>query len=286
MLRLLSAVLLLALAPGLAQAAPNIYPDPSFEASGVVGASRTGERAAYLKVGPRAHWSAFGHGAVTVEPFARYRVTVWVKARLGKGGYSAPFCYSWDSYEWAFCSSRPAPATDEWKQSELTFVTPNSTMYVHPLAYIDAENCEGWADDIVVEKIAEPAQVMAEIAAKAKRTDDETRLLGRWLVAQGDLAGAAKLMEQATGLIRADLATVLARATQRRQECLHQRNRQRVDGRRGERNAGDWAFGGIGDLHPHHLAAGRAARQSPKSPASCLTGMALCSGVNPQVAGS
>jgi len=214
MLRLLSAVLLLALAPGLAQAAPNIYPDPSFEASGVVGASRTGERAAYLKVGPRAHWSAFGHGAVTVEPFARYRVTVWVKARLGKGGYSAPFCYSWDSYEWAFCSSRPAPATDEWKQSELTFVTPNSTMYVHPLAYIDAENCEGWADDIVVEKIAEPAQVMAEIAAKAKRTDDETRLLGRWLVAQGDLAGAAKLMEQATGLIRADLATVLARATQ------------------------------------------------------------------------
>ncbi len=211
MLRLLPVILLVAIATGFAIAGPNVYPDPSFEASGVAGTARTGDRAAYLKIEGANHWAAFG-GAIEVEPFARYKVTEWAKAKVGKGNFFAPFCYGWDSYEWAFCASCKAPVGDQWQQVSLTFVTPDKEMCVHPLAYIDAENSEGWADDIVVEKIAEPEQVMAEIAAKATRSIDETRLLGRWLVLHDDQPGAVKLMEQADGLLRADLATVIARA--------------------------------------------------------------------------
>jgi len=193
-------------------AGANIYPDPSFETTGVVGEARTGQRAAHLLVKKRDHWGAVG-GAIEVEPFARYRVSLWVKARVGSGTFYAPYCYGWDSYEWAFVSCQPVATTEQFVQTEVTFVTPEKTMWVHPLAYIDAENCEGWADDIVVEKVAEPEEVMAEIAAKAERTPDEQRLLGRWLVKQGDIAAATKLMQQVSGLVRADLATVLAAVT-------------------------------------------------------------------------
>jgi len=55
----------------------------------------------------------------------------------------------------------------DWGQAELHLRHPQQTMSVEPLAYIDAENCEGWVDDVVVEKIAEPEQVMAELTAKA-----------------------------------------------------------------------------------------------------------------------
>lgn len=212
MVRLLAIALLLVLVAPTSFAAPNIYPDPSFETTGSVDVARTGERAAHLQVGALNHWAAFGSGTLEVEPFARYKVTVWVRARVGKGTFFAPYCYGWESYEWAFVSNKPVPTSADWVQTELTFVSPDKTMYVHPLAYMEAENGEAWADDIVVEKIAEPAAVMAEIAAKSKLSDDETRLLGRWQVKQGDIAAATKLMEQTTGLLRADLATVIARA--------------------------------------------------------------------------
>lgn len=211
-MRTLAVMLTIALSGTLAAAAPNLYPDPSFETTGQVGVARTGEKAGYLKVGSRDHWAAIG-GQVTVEPFARYRVTEWVKARLGSGGFFAPYCYDWDSYEWAFVSFREAPKADQWTRVEVTFVSPNSTMSVHPLAYIEAENCEAWVDDVVVEKIAEPAQVMAELVAKANPDVNEQKLIGRWLVKQGDLAGATKLMQTTGDLTRADLATVIAKAT-------------------------------------------------------------------------
>jgi len=205
---LLSAVLALT----VSDAAPDLYPDPGFEGSGEPGNARTGERAGHLEVDAANHWAALG-GQLEVEPFARYRVTEWYQARVGRGTFYAPYCYDWDSYEWAFVSAKTVPTTAEWTRSEATFVSPNSTMYVHPLAYIDAENSEGWVDDIVVEKIAEPAQVMAELKAKAAPSEDERRLLGRWCVQQGKVDAARRLMESADGLLRADLATVLARAT-------------------------------------------------------------------------
>ncbi|MEN6546827.1 MAG: DUF4838 domain-containing protein [Armatimonadia bacterium] len=195
-----------------AQAAPNIYPDPSFEASGIAGTARTGQKAMYLKSDGQSRWAAVG-GAIDVEPFARYRVTEWVKGSPGKAQFSAPYCYEWDSYEWAWAVSKPLKASDDWVQTELTFISPRKTMYVYPLAYMNAEKGEAWADDIVVEKIAEPEQVMAEIMARPNPSDGDRKLIGWWLVHKGDLAGAEKIMLASTGLTRADLATILAQAT-------------------------------------------------------------------------
>jgi len=190
----------------------NLQPDPGFEATGAAGQARTGQRAGYLRVDAANHWAALG-GRLEVEPFARYRVTCWAKANVRKGTFYAPYCYEWDSYEWAFLSVVPVTGTiSEWTRMETTFVSPYRTMYVHPLACIDAENSEAWVDDVVVEKIAEPAEVMAEIEANASRNETETRLLVRWLVGKGRLADAEKLLHGADGLLRADVATVLAMA--------------------------------------------------------------------------
>ncbi len=109
------AVLIIATA-AMSFAGPNVYPDPSFEQTGVPGVARTGEKAGHLAVGAMDHWSAIG-GAVRVQPFARYRVTEWVKANVGNGSFFAPYCYEWDSYEWAFVSQATIKSCSEWTRS-------------------------------------------------------------------------------------------------------------------------------------------------------------------------
>ena len=192
-------------------AAQNIHPDPSFEATGEVGAARTGERALRLSVDAQIHWKAVG-GAIEVEPFARYRVTEWVNAT---GTVLAPYCYQWNSYEWAFETSARVANTGGWVQSEVTFVSPTDEMVVHPLAVLDAANVDAWVDDIVIEKIAEPEQVIAEFEAAQPVSAYQQQLLARWYVQHGQLERADALMAGASGLARADIATVLARATDR-----------------------------------------------------------------------
>ncbi len=165
-----------------------------------------------LKVGTAAHWGAIG-GRIEVQPFARYRVTCRVKADVRKGTFYAPYCYEWDSYEWAFTSIAPVTGTvRDWITTETTFVSPYATMYVHPLAYMDSQDSEASVTDCVVVKIGEPASVMAEIEANASRSETETRLLVRWLVARKRFADAERLLQNASGLLHADLATVLALA--------------------------------------------------------------------------
>ncbi len=200
------------LAAGSCLAAENIYPDPSFEGSGVAGVARTGERAGYLKVGAMNHWAAIG-GALAVEPFARYRATAWIKANIGKGNFYGPYVYEWNNYVWAFGAQSTVKSSDEWTKHELTFVSPNKVMSVHPLAYIDCENSEAWVDDMVVEKIAEPEEVIAQIEANKNRDINATQILARWYVKQGQMDKAAALMRNSDGLTRSDIACLLAQNT-------------------------------------------------------------------------
>ena len=191
-------------------AGPNIHPDPSFEGSGVIGVARTGERAGYLQADKRNHWGHIG-GKLAVEPFARYRVTEWVKANIGKGNFYALYCYEWNNYEWSFAVSRTIETLEDWTKIELTFVSPHENMYVHPLAYIDAENCEAWVDDIVVEKIAEPEETMARMEANTERSPNGNQLLARWYVKQGNLDKTKELHPLTDGLTRTDIACLIAR---------------------------------------------------------------------------
>jgi hypothetical protein len=203
-------VALLVVIPAAAFAAPNIYPDPSFENSGVPGVARTGEKAGYLKVDAKNHWAAIG-GPLTVEPFARYRVTEWVKGRIGPGTFFAPYCYEWNNYEWAYSNSHAIQSSADWVQTEMTFVSPYDHIQLHPLAYIDCENSEAWVDDIVVEKVAEPAQVIAEIEANANRSRDDLQILARWYVKQGRMDDTAALLKTTNDrLTLADISCLIA----------------------------------------------------------------------------
>ena len=207
-------LLLVSLAALAGYAAPNIYPDPGFEKSGQTGAAHSGDKAAYLKVGAENHWDAFG-GPLAVEPFARYRVTEWVKGTVSPGSYFvAPYVYEWDNYEWAFSTGRAMQTSNEWAHVSLAFVSPHPQIQFHPLAYIGAHNSEVWADDVVIEKIAEPDQVMAEIEAKTDRSQDEVKLLARWYVKQGKIGAIEPLLQAATDrLLRADLSCLLGQNT-------------------------------------------------------------------------
>jgi len=208
-----SLVLLLAAAALPVLAAGNVYPDPGFEQSGVAGAARTGEGSGHLVIGAREHWVCLG-GPIKVEPFARYRVSGYVKAKVGEGSVLALYCYEWNCYEWAFVTNVPIGTTDEWQYVETTFVSPYDHMVVHPLAFLDAANCEAWVDDVVVERIAEPAAAMAEMMVKPKPTQDELQIVARHLIGRGDLTHARELMAKGDNLTRADIACLLAQKTE------------------------------------------------------------------------
>lgn len=208
----------------LAGAAPmcggqNVYPDPGFEVTGETGVARSGTKAGHLAVEARNHWAAIG-GRIDVQPFARYRVTEWVRARVGSGTFFAPYCYEWDNYEWAFVSSHPIASSGEWVRTETTFISPHKTMYVHPLAYIEAENGEAWVDDIVVEKVKSPGDAMAELLKKPNPSEDEKRLIARWHLARGSILGADDVLRASSGLTRADIATSTAATLRKPQDRL------------------------------------------------------------------
>ncbi|MCX6361254.1 MAG: DUF4838 domain-containing protein [Armatimonadetes bacterium] len=209
--RLLAAIAALVGTAGAALA-QNVYPDPGFEKTGEPGSARSGARSAHLAVPAATHWAAVGD-RIAVEPFARYRVSLWARGSVTGGTVYAPYCYEWDSYEWAFVTAAAVRPSQEWTRYETTFVSPSATMYVHPAAAMDCTQADVRVDDIDVVKVASAASTMAGIAAKPSPSADEVRLLGRWLIARGRRQEVVKLMEAAQGLTRADLATILAAAT-------------------------------------------------------------------------
>ena len=195
--------------------AANIYPDPGFEVSGTSTIARSGQRAAHLKVDAPQHWAALG-GPLNVEPFARYRVTCWARWKVTQGAAYAPYVYAWDSYEWTFQSLAPLTGEQtEWTRQEVTFISPDPQIQFHPLAMLDAGFSEAWVDDVVIEQVATPQQTMAAIEANPQRTEDDIRLLARWYIRHNRLTDAARLLPSAHGLLRADLATILALAHHR-----------------------------------------------------------------------
>lgn len=203
--------------------AQNLYPDPSFEQTGVAGVARTGERAAYLKIGAKQHWLPMGD-RLAVEPYATYRAEAWARARVAEGAALALYVYQWDSYVWAFSTNVRITATDDWQPVSITFRVPTDRIYFHPLTFLDAADGEAWLDDLTVERIAGPQETIATLAAKARLDNDDARLLVRWYVEHGDFAAAKALLERdLPDGVKADIACVMGLATKdpgTRAECL------------------------------------------------------------------
>ncbi|NQT51492.1 DUF4838 domain-containing protein, partial [bacterium] len=218
MMKGITCSLLLAVA-SLAAAGTNLYPDPGFESTGVPGAARTGKRVGHLKVGARVHWTAIG-GRLAVEPFATYRATAWVKAKPGTGALMGLYCYSWNSFDWAWVRPVQLGAIPDWKQIETTIVSPNDHVFFHPLAASGAANAEAWIDDVVIEKVKSPDETIAAILAKPEGGRDDVPLRVRALLAKGRLDEARKLVGTANDYARADLAFLLAERAKTKAERL------------------------------------------------------------------
>jgi len=201
-------------AAATAAAGTNLYPDPSFERTGQPGTARTGQRAGHLKIGGYVYWTAIG-GELSVEPFATYRATAYVKARPGKGTLYGLYVYAWNSFDWRWSHSvaLPKPIAD-WQKIEITFVSPVDTVYLHPLAAGRGQGCEAWVDDLALEKIRSPEETMKAILAKPPTSDPDIELRVRWHVARGEVATARALTAKASNYVKADIAGLLAqRAT-------------------------------------------------------------------------
>jgi hypothetical protein len=202
-----------------ALAGTNIHPDPSFETTGVPGTARTGQRAGHLKVGQRVHWKAIG-GKLSVEPFATYRATAWVKATPGTGSLMGLYCYSWNAFDWAWTRPVRLGPTSEWKRIETTIVSPNDHVFFHPLAASGAANAEAWVDDVAIEKVKSPAETIEAILANPPGGRDGVALHVRALLAKGQIDEAKKVVASANDYAKADLAFLLAQQAETRAERL------------------------------------------------------------------
>ena len=131
------ALLIISALPAGAQ---NLFADPSFEATGVAGQARSGEKAGHLALAQPAHWVALP-GALAVEPYATYQATAWVKGRVDGGAALALYAYEWDSYVWAFTAPATLTNSDEWVQVTTTSAapTPRSSS---TLAFADVDAAE------------------------------------------------------------------------------------------------------------------------------------------------
>ncbi|MDI9603373.1 MAG: DUF4838 domain-containing protein [Acidobacteriota bacterium] len=204
------ALLIISALPAGAQ---NLFADPSFEATGVAGQARSGEKAGHLALAQPAHWVALP-GALAVEPYATYQATAWVKGRVDGGAALALYAYEWDSYVWAFTAPATLTNSDEWVQVTTTLRCPYPQIEFHPLAFMDVDAAEFWIDDLTVERIASPAETIAALEAQETLSDDDARLLGRYYVDEGRMEDAWQLLESPLPhTIVSDLACVMAKAT-------------------------------------------------------------------------
>ncbi len=190
----------------------NVFPDPGFEQTGVLGTARTGQRSGHLRVGTKQHWLCIG-GRLDVEPFATYRATGFVKARVGTGALFGLYVYTWNSFDWAFVRSVPLPASPDWRRIEVTFSSPTDHVFFHPLAFIDGQDSEAWIDDVTVRKTKSAEATVAPLLGKARPSDTERQYLARYYLARGMPERARELMNGASSYTRADIACLLAKKT-------------------------------------------------------------------------
>ncbi len=214
---LFAAIVLLMVFSGvtICQAAPeNIFPDPSFEMSGVTGTARTGERAGTLSVGAQTAWTPMPEMKIKVEPFATYRVTGYAKGSCEAGNLVALYVYSWNSYDWAFNTEALVTNPNDWQAVEATFVCPVNTITFHPLVFHNGKNGTGWIDDVSIVKIKSTAETMKERELNPNKSDADIQLLARfYFIKKKSLNSINALLVNADAKTKSDVACFLAKNT-------------------------------------------------------------------------
>ena len=188
--------------------AENIFPDPSFDATGVTGTARTGERSGHLKVGSQQHWASL-EIKLPVEPFATYKATGYVKAKLKTGTAMALYSYAWNSFDWSFTNPARVQDSSDWTKVETILVSPTDSVFFSPLVLADSSESEAWVDDVTVEKLKSPEETIAAILAKQDKSNEDIQLLSRYYLSKGDIEGARALMASGDDYTRSDTACAI-----------------------------------------------------------------------------
>ena len=190
-----------------------LFPDGGFDRTGNADGGHGGGRCLTVAGQGKVRWRGSRPFELKVEPFARYRVTAYAKAR-GKGGLRALLGYGWNSFDWRYQCGQAVPPDGEWHRCEVTFACPRPTYTLHPAALLDATDAQVWVDDVTVEKIAEPATVLAEIRGKAALSMEDREFLARAHIAAGETDKGAAFAEGADAYTRADIFCALALAAE------------------------------------------------------------------------
>ena len=165
-----------------AASAQNLFPDPGFEATGATVTAHAGSRCGQLNAGARQHWISIG-GDLTVEPFATYKATAFVKGAMTSGTGYALYSYGWNSYGWAFSSSVTLTTADAWQPVTTTFVVPADKVTFLPLAMNGAADSTLYVDDVVVERARSAADTVATLLALPNPDVEQRQLLARYHLA-------------------------------------------------------------------------------------------------------
>ena len=199
--------------------AQNIFPDPGFEASGEEGVCHSGERAGHVSVGEKQHWAAINR-RLTVEPFATYQASGWVKARVTSGTLTALHGYVYEAMQWSFGCGVGVKGTFDWREVKTAFISPYDFYEFAALAFYGAADSEAWVDDVVVEEIKSAEETMQALLAKEKPSGVEHRLITRYLLSQGEIDKVRQMAEGFSGSLRADTFCVLAAKVEAPEEKL------------------------------------------------------------------
>ena len=200
----------------------NTFPDPTFDRTGNSDAGRGGGRCVTLAVAERTHWRGKEY-RLKVEPFARYRATAYARCRRGTGGAYALYGWEWNSFDWRLNTQAVVAASEEWRRYSSEFVSPTGTYHFYPAALLGAADTQIWVDDVVVEKCAEPEDVIAALLAKQELDAGERSLLARYYLREGQVENALALAEGMDPYTRADIFCAVAKVAsepQMRERCF------------------------------------------------------------------
>lgn len=189
----------------------SLFPDGTFDRTGNSVEGRGGGNCLTVSAQEKIRWRGSRSTELRIEPFARYRITGYARAR-GKGELRALLGYGWNSFDWRYQCGQNVPPDGEWHRCEVTFSCPRETYTLHPAALLGAEDAQVWVDDVSVEKIAEPELVLAEIAAKPEWSMEEREILARAHIAAGEPEKAVAVAEGADLYSKADIYCTLVLA--------------------------------------------------------------------------
>lgn len=191
----------------------NLWQDGSFESTGVESANaHSGSKVGIIKA-DNGKWVPQYRTNLTVEPFALYKATAWVRQEAGGEGIClANYTYDFDSFGWAFSTRAVIGEGEDWHQVTTYFSSPTKNMTFIPLVCeYNSKGIVAYIDDLVITRELSPEENLLALMEKKELNQNDTELLARYYLSKKDYISIKSLIRKSTNRIGADLACLLAK---------------------------------------------------------------------------